>query len=185
MIQWKRAPIPSSGSKWKISRCIQYSVSVQNTYPPSTRPITCSVVGAPRAPTTSRATMAGTKITTGTIGCTRESRSSRSDSNILGEAFRTSVRRASTRPNLAFPADPETSSSGSLTRRPERPPGGDHEVEPEGRRGGVDDRLGVERVPCENAPEEVAGDRGDEEQPACALHAFSVGSSGPRPVNRP
>ena len=29
MIQWKRAPMPSSGSKWKISRCSQYSVSVQ------------------------------------------------------------------------------------------------------------------------------------------------------------
>ena len=31
MIQCSRAPIPSSGSKWKISRCIQYSVSVQKT----------------------------------------------------------------------------------------------------------------------------------------------------------
>ena len=29
MIQCRRAPIPSSGSKWKTSRCIQYSVSVQ------------------------------------------------------------------------------------------------------------------------------------------------------------
>jgi hypothetical protein len=31
MIQCSRAPRPSSGSKWKISRCIQYSVSVQKT----------------------------------------------------------------------------------------------------------------------------------------------------------
>ena len=29
MIQWKRAPSPSSGSKWKIARWIQYSLSVQ------------------------------------------------------------------------------------------------------------------------------------------------------------
>ena len=31
MIQWTRAPMPSSGSKWNTSRCIQYSVSVQNS----------------------------------------------------------------------------------------------------------------------------------------------------------
>jgi hypothetical protein len=30
MIQCTRAPKPSSGSKWNTSRCIQYSVSVQN-----------------------------------------------------------------------------------------------------------------------------------------------------------
>ena len=29
MIQWKRAPRPSSGSKWKIARWIQYSLSDQ------------------------------------------------------------------------------------------------------------------------------------------------------------
>jgi hypothetical protein len=31
MIQWRRAPNPFSGSKWNTSRCIQYSVRVQNT----------------------------------------------------------------------------------------------------------------------------------------------------------
>ena len=29
MIQWSRAPKPSSGSKWKMIRWIQYSQSVQ------------------------------------------------------------------------------------------------------------------------------------------------------------
>ena len=31
MIQCRRAPIPSSGSKWNTMRCIQYSVSVQKS----------------------------------------------------------------------------------------------------------------------------------------------------------
>ena len=31
MIQCSRAPRPSCGSKWKTSRCSQYSVSVQTT----------------------------------------------------------------------------------------------------------------------------------------------------------
>src|SRR5215208_7014691 len=126
--------------------------------------MTCSVVGSPRAPTTKRAVIAGTKMTTGTIGCTRESRSSRSDSNIRGEAFRTSVRRASTSPNLAPSDDAKRASSGSLTRRPQRSPEGDHEVEPEGGCGGVHDGLEIERVPCKNASEEIAGDSGDEDQ---------------------
>ena len=39
----------------------------------------------------------GRKMSTGTTGCTRESLSSRSESNIRGEAFSTSVRRASMR----------------------------------------------------------------------------------------
>ena len=34
MIQWSRAPRPSSGSKWKITRWSQYSVSVQNSVAP-------------------------------------------------------------------------------------------------------------------------------------------------------
>jgi hypothetical protein len=96
MIQCSRAPRPSSGSKWKISRCIQYSVSVQKTYPPSTRPTTWIVVGSPRAPTVNATTMAGTKMSTGTIGWTRDSRSRMSESNIRGEAFSASVLRAST-----------------------------------------------------------------------------------------
>ena len=29
IIQCSRAPMPSSGSKWKTTRCSQYSVSVQ------------------------------------------------------------------------------------------------------------------------------------------------------------
>ena len=42
-----------------------------------------------------RTVITGRKITTGTIGWTRESLSSRSESNMRGEAFSTSVRRAS------------------------------------------------------------------------------------------
>ena len=51
--------------------------------------------------------MAGTKISGGTIGWTRESRSSESESNIRGEAFRMSERRACIlRPNVAPLAAP-------------------------------------------------------------------------------
>src|SRR4051794_18653211 len=45
-------------------------------------------------PSPSRTRIAGRKRITGTEGCTRESLSRRSDSNILGEAFSTSVRRS-------------------------------------------------------------------------------------------
>src|SRR4051794_22430581 len=110
-------------------------------------------------------------MTSGTIGWTRESRSSRSDSNIRGEALRTSVRGASTKANLAPWGRTERASSGSLTRRPKRPPGGDQEVQAERRRRGIYDGLEIQRVAGENASEEVAGDSGDEQQPACGLHA--------------
>ena len=35
MMKCSRAPMPSSGSKWNTTRCSQYSVSVQNRYPPN------------------------------------------------------------------------------------------------------------------------------------------------------
>ena len=49
-----------------------------------------------------RATIAGTKMTTGTAGCTRESESRTLDSNIGGEARSTSVRFAE--PSAIFSA---------------------------------------------------------------------------------
>src|SRR5437764_11200154 len=119
MIQWRRAPSPASGSKWKTSGCIQYSVSVQKRYPPTIVAATSSP-DASRTPSTSNTAIAGRKTTSGTLGCTRERRSSRSDSNILGEALRTSVRRVSTDSNLAQ----STGSVSAVSRYRERHPTG-------------------------------------------------------------
>ena len=62
--------------------------------------------------------MAGTKMTGGTSGCTRESRSSRSDSNMRGEALSASVRWASTRSHFT----PERGWEKRNQPRCQRPP---------------------------------------------------------------
>ena len=90
MIQCSRAPKPCSGSKWKTMRCSQYSKSVHSAYQPITSPIlggrrTINNLQAPSSP------IPGTKMITGTSGCTREQASSSRDSNIGGESLSTSV----------------------------------------------------------------------------------------------
>ena len=65
MIQCSRAPQPSSGSKWNTRRCIQYSVSVQNSQPPATSPIASAVVVL-LAPSAKSTAIAGPKTTAGT-----------------------------------------------------------------------------------------------------------------------
>src|SRR5215207_4888897 len=102
MIQWKRAPSPESGSKWKTIRWIQYSDSVQKSQPPTTS-ATDAGVDTRGAPARNRITTVGRKMIGGTAGCTRDRRSRRSESNIRGEAFNTSVRRASTVPQFTAP----------------------------------------------------------------------------------
>src|SRR2546430_17157178 len=95
MIQCRRAPNRlSSGSKWKIARWIQYSERLQNMYPATSSP---AIANAPTRPIESAKSteIAGRKMITGTAGCTRESRSRKFDSNIRGEARRTSGRGAS------------------------------------------------------------------------------------------
>ena len=72
MIQCSRAPIPSSGSKWKTSRCSQYSVSVQKTQPPAIQAVTSSG-GWPSWPSANRTAIAGMKMTSGMTGWTRDS----------------------------------------------------------------------------------------------------------------
>src|SRR4051812_24733633 len=165
MIQWRRAPSPSSGSKWNTRRCIQYSVSVQNRYPPRARPTTSSGLKC-GAPTPNMIPMAGTKITSGTTGCTRESLSRMSESNIRGEAESTSARRAFT-PSIYQPWPPLRArplAVGRLSRPvPEAGPAGPQELEPEGcpeaehdppgGAPGAAHRLG------EHDRQEVAGDR--------------------------
>src|SRR3712207_4806894 len=97
MMKCIRRPSGWSGSKWKTSRCSQYSVSVQNTRPPANQatigPVLCRV-----APNQISATMAGTKMNSGTLQWTRENLSSRSESNMRGEARRTSERRVGAGP---------------------------------------------------------------------------------------
>ncbi len=85
------APMPSSGSKWKTTRCSQYSVSVQNTQPAKANSRVASTPLPPRS-TTNRAVTAGPNRAGGTAGCTRDSRSRVSDLNIRGEALSVSVR---------------------------------------------------------------------------------------------
>ena len=57
MIQWKRAPGPDSGSKWKTIRWIQYSISVQNSQPAATSPTVSAGVQLGRADTNSTPTV--------------------------------------------------------------------------------------------------------------------------------
>src|SRR5829696_3421568 len=171
MIQWKRAPGPDSGSKWKTIRWIQYSISVQNSQPAATSPAVSPVFSS-RAPTTNSTPTAGRKISGGTAGCTRDRRSRRSESNILGEALRTSVRRASTTPKIYRTDRSSLRRSAAL---PETAPRNHQVLQPE--RGGhaIHDDLHRRRSPSENAAEQVTGDQGDEEKPASDLHlALSV-----------
>src|SRR5437764_4790023 len=103
MIQWSLAPMPSSGSKWNTIRCSQYSVRVQKRYPPSTH----TGVSQPDpwiTPSTTRNTIVGPNRSGGIAGCTRESRSSRSDSNIRGEARSASLRLSPSRSSASWVA---------------------------------------------------------------------------------
>src|SRR3712207_6653570 len=178
MIQWKRAPGPESGSKWKTTRWIQYSESVQKSQPPATS-ATLAPVETSGAPARNRMTTVGRKMIGGTAGCTRESRSSRSDSNILGDAFRTSVRRASKVPNLPHGEGAQRGDSAAL---PEAAPARHEVLEAEGGGDSVDDHLHRRGRSREDQPKEVAGDEGDENEPACVLHRHKCrpGAADPR-----
>src|SRR5215213_2735354 len=173
MIQWNRAPGPDSGSKWKTIRWIQYSISVQNSQPTATSATVSPVVSC-RAPSTNSTPTTGRKISGGTAGWTRESRSRRSESNILGEVFRTSVLRASKTLKIYRTRNSSKNRSATL---PETAPGRHQVLHPE--RGGdaIDDHLRRGSRTTQDAAEEVTGDQGDEEKPAEDLHlAWSVGS---------
>src|SRR3954454_11460987 len=100
------------------------------------------------APSPNMIPIAGTKITSGTTGCTRERRSRKSESNIRGEARRTSARWASIAPNLADRAP--------VSRLPEPGPGGPQELEAEGGPEPEDDDL-VQAAP-------LAGGAGEHER---------------------
>src|SRR5215217_7385559 len=180
MIQWKRAPGPDSGSKWNTIRWIQYSISVQNSQPMATRATVSPVVSC-RAPSTKRTPTTGRKISGGTAGWTRESRSRRSESNILGEAFRTSVRRASTAPEIYRTGNSGRDRSAAL---PETAPRHHQVLQPE--RGGhaIDDDLRRGGRSAEEAAQEVTGDEGDEEKPADDLHRHVWGLIGLWPSYR-
>ncbi len=86
-----RRPKALSGWKWKTTRCSQYSVSVQKRYPPAIQ--ARATTPAPAKPSTASSPMAGPKRNSGTSGWTRVKKSRKSDSNIRGEALRTSERR--------------------------------------------------------------------------------------------
>src|SRR5215218_7023578 len=94
--------MPCSGSKWKTTRCSQYSVSVQNRYPPAIQ----ATASTPRllTPMYARIAITGANSRTGTTGWTRVKRSRKSFSNIRGEALRRSDRRTTER--LSPPAEP-------------------------------------------------------------------------------
>src|SRR4051812_26849760 len=182
MIQWKRAPGPDSGSKWNTIRWIQYSISVQNSQPLATKATVSAVVSC-LAPTTNRATDAGRKISGGTTGWTRDSLSRRSESNILGEALRTSVRRASTTLEIYRT---ERSSLRRSAALPESAPRRHQVLQPERGGHGVDDDLRGGGRTTQDAAEQITGDDGDEEKPAGGLHlAFSVGPPSQSPVIGP
>ena len=70
IIQWRRAPSPLSGSKWKTVRCVQYSHRVQNTQPDANA-ISEATSGMCGSTTTAIVTIAGPKISSGTMRCTR------------------------------------------------------------------------------------------------------------------
>ena len=118
MMKCIRRPKALSGSQWKISRCSQYSVSVQKATPPSEISTICQTAQPFVAPIHSAATITGMKMIAGIAGWTREKKLRNSLLKSGGDAASRSVRSwASIWPNVSGGRRPSRKTRG-LCERP-------------------------------------------------------------------